>query len=165
MTRDGRIQTGLALFVPCGLRALRSLKIAGAIIRTAVALIRPPISAYKKAPLKARLVVYGAQGRSKINSLEAFYPLRASRVALFENCWRNYSNHGGSHPTPDLCIQKSPAESEACCVWCPGAESNHRHEDFQSSALPTELPGHILTCLPCLHTSRLNHNYILICCA
>ena len=25
--------------------------------------------------------------------------------------------------------------------WCPGAESNHRHEDFQSSALPTELPG------------------------
>ena len=26
--------------------------------------------------------------------------------------------------------------------WCPGAESNHRHEDFQSSALPTELPGH-----------------------
>ena len=27
-------------------------------------------------------------------------------------------------------------------VWCPGAESNHRHADFQSAALPTELPGH-----------------------
>ena len=26
-------------------------------------------------------------------------------------------------------------------LWCPGAESNHRHEDFQSTALPTELPG------------------------
>ena len=26
--------------------------------------------------------------------------------------------------------------------WCPRAESNHRHEDFQSSALPTELQGH-----------------------
>ncbi len=25
--------------------------------------------------------------------------------------------------------------------WCPGAESNHRHCDFQSHALPTELPG------------------------
>ena len=26
--------------------------------------------------------------------------------------------------------------------WCPGAESNSRHRDFQSRALPTELPGH-----------------------
>ena len=25
--------------------------------------------------------------------------------------------------------------------WCPGADSNHRHCDFQSHALPTELPG------------------------
>ena len=25
--------------------------------------------------------------------------------------------------------------------WCPGEESNHRHRDFQSRALPTELPG------------------------
>src|SRR5688572_15770714 len=25
--------------------------------------------------------------------------------------------------------------------WCPGAGSNHRHCDFQSHALPTELPG------------------------
>ena len=25
--------------------------------------------------------------------------------------------------------------------WCPGADLNHRHEDFQSTALPTELPG------------------------
>src|SRR3546814_9724958 len=26
--------------------------------------------------------------------------------------------------------------------WCPGTESNRRHGDFQSPALPTELPGH-----------------------
>ena len=34
--------------------------------------------------------------------------------------------------------------------WCPGADSNHRHEDFQSTALPTELPGHTepLKCTP-----------------
>lgn len=25
--------------------------------------------------------------------------------------------------------------------WCPGPESNQRHRDFQSRALPTELPG------------------------
>ena len=30
---------------------------------------------------------------------------------------------------------------EATEKWCPGAESNHRHCDFQSHALPTELPG------------------------
>ncbi len=28
-------------------------------------------------------------------------------------------------------------------TWCRRAESNRRHEDFQSSALPTELPRHI----------------------
>ena len=27
---------------------------------------------------------------------------------------------------------------------CPEPESNQRHEDFQSSALPTELSGHLI---------------------
>ena len=29
----------------------------------------------------------------------------------------------------------------ASTTWCPGAESNHRHEDFQSTALPLSYPG------------------------
>ena len=29
--------------------------------------------------------------------------------------------------------------------WCPGPESNQRHVDFQSVALPTELPRHMAT--------------------
>ena len=29
--------------------------------------------------------------------------------------------------------------------WCLGAESNHRHVDFQSTALPTELPRLVAT--------------------
>ena len=28
-------------------------------------------------------------------------------------------------------------------IWCPGPELNQRHADFQSAALPTELPGQI----------------------
>src|SRR5713101_7355153 len=45
-------------------------------------------------------------------------------------------------PTP------SPFETENCQLrtdnseWCPGTELNRRHTDFQSVALPTELPGH-----------------------
>src|SRR5881296_272297 len=31
-----------------------------------------------------------------------------------------------------------------CAVQWPGAESNCRHADFQSAALPTELPGRIM---------------------
>ena len=33
--------------------------------------------------------------------------------------------------------------SSLCCAWCLRSESNQRHEDFQSSALPTELQRHI----------------------
>lgn len=33
------------------------------------------------------------------------------------------------------------AESGVSVFWCPGTESNRRHGDFQSPALPTELPG------------------------
>ncbi len=29
-------------------------------------------------------------------------------------------------------------------LWCLEAESNHRHEDFQSSALPTELSRQVV---------------------
>jgi hypothetical protein len=38
-------------------------------------------------------------------------------------------------------IEKANREGLALNRWWPGAESNHRHADFQSAALPTELPG------------------------
>ena len=39
--------------------------------------------------------------------------------------------------------------------WWPEVESNHRHEDFQSSALPTELSGHT-ACLTLAASGVLN---------
>jgi hypothetical protein len=37
--------------------------------------------------------------------------------------------------------ERRARERTSAIRWCPGAESNHRHCDFQSHALPTELPG------------------------
>ena len=40
-------------------------------------------------------------------------------------------------PKPEEIVTKLHWE----VLWCPGAESNHRHEDFQSTALPLSYPG------------------------
>ena len=46
------------------------------------------------------------------------------------------SRRGGAPATEHLIALPGSGSS-----WCPGAGSNHRHCDFQSHALPTELPG------------------------
>ena len=43
----------------------------------------------------------------------------------------------------EQCKTKSSADAEL--YWCPETESNCRHGDFQSPALPTELSGQIIT--------------------
>ena len=42
----------------------------------------------------------------------------------------------------DLKIEKVLLQAGPIKKWCRGAESNCRHVDFQSTALPTELPRH-----------------------
>ena len=43
--------------------------------------------------------------------------------------------------------------------WCPEADSNHRHKDFQSFALPTELPGHKVTYVDREKSYKCPENY------
>ena len=50
------------------------------------------------------------------------------------------------HKKRDLAsLAKSPKQLDK--LWCRGPESNWGHEDFQSTALPTELPRHNLDCI------------------
>ncbi len=37
--------------------------------------------------------------------------------------------------------KKTPQKGSFLTLWWRGAESNRRHKDFQSFALPTELPS------------------------
>ena len=44
------------------------------------------------------------------------------------------------------CMKLNTAEQKPLFLFeCPVPESNQRHEDFQSSALPTELTGRLIT--------------------
>src|SRR6266542_5592370 len=48
----------------------------------------------------------------------------------------NYPDTGGRYKTLPMCPEWTRE------IWWPRAELNHRHTDFQSAALPTELLGH-----------------------
>ena len=59
-----------------------------------------------------------------------------------------WSGLRGSNPPPRpwqgraLPNELNPHLRQRTCRWCLRSESNQRHEDFQSSALPTELQRH-----------------------
>ena len=58
-----------------------------------------------------------------------------------------------------LCLEpKSPEHfcSGLLRIWCPDSESNQGHEDFQSSALPTELSGRQLNKILSLKTASVS---------
>jgi hypothetical protein len=58
--------------------------------------------------------------------------------------WPESNRHGFPHDF-ESCASANSATSAIFAVtsWWLGTESNRRHEDFQSSALPTELPSHV----------------------
>lgn len=56
-----------------------------------------------------------------------------------------YSNQGFKNVTlvkKDMKKKKATHYAWPLKAWCPEPESNQRHVDFQSTALPTELPRH-----------------------
>ena len=68
------------------------------------------------------------------------FGLRVNRHRLARRWQRTAQRRGpASHAmtSHQIVVQRGKAWK-----WCPGAGSNHRHCDFQSHALPTELPGH-----------------------
>ena len=76
-----------------------------------------------------------------------FFVLRINRRLVSEiekkrKCLRRYE------------FERNWFKKNALKKWCPDAESNHGHGDFQSPALPTELSGRILRLTLALEVNR-----------
>src|SRR6266566_2897556 len=72
--------------------------------------------------------------RSRRGSEGHFTRRLACGGSVAEIIWQ--SKLGELNPWADFACRFAPRE-----IWWPRAELNHRHKDFQSSALPTELLG------------------------
>ncbi len=80
------------------------------------------------------------EGVTLLDALEDRISLEEARAALLESQEERDSFLGED--------QEGVAALEGRVWMWPGTESNRRHEDFQSSALPTELPGQEFEILP-----------------
>ncbi len=68
---------------------------------------------------------------------------RRHRPTRYVRYNRASSPSGGKTLGRRIAVTATPSFTTDCREeWCPGVESNYRHHDFQSCALPTELPGH-----------------------
>ena len=72
-------------------------------------------------------------------------------VYPFVNQWNHLAH---LETTPNLIVERTltfqgiivlilleKTQDSCASDWCPGADLNHRHEDFQSTALPLSYPG------------------------
>ena len=117
------------------------------------AIARPRVMDHPRAEPRGdgrRAVGRARNRRRTTSSLRSRTARIASPMRSASSCamMKTESGSGAAAVIGDLriCGRSGPASSSATFRrsegWCPGAESNHRHCDFQSHALPTELPGH-----------------------
>jgi putative transposase len=66
---------------------------------------------------------------------------KASQLSIRAACVWSFIYFKCPASVPWRINKKSPHRCEPYSIWWPGTESNCRHADFQSAALPTELPG------------------------
>ena len=84
--------------------------------------------------------------RRPTNSL-ALFRVSAPNTVRAGATWYDIRNQNCFHPyrapfdVREAATQQKTGDRKR--RWCPGAELNHRHTDFQSVALPTELPGRL----------------------
>jgi hypothetical protein len=80
-------------------------------------------------------------GPRQVDQAALFYEFSLERHVPATPLPRSIDRQAGSINSLTLliCFQDKGLKA----TWCPGAGSNHRHCDFQSHALPTELPGQV----------------------
>jgi hypothetical protein len=96
------------------------------------------------------MAVAGTRYRERygpISDLARFRVVAANTVpARAMRCYIGNENYSGRYRAIFWIGARVTRQREAADQgrrWCPGAELNHRHTDFQSVALPTELPGRL----------------------
>jgi hypothetical protein len=82
------------------------------------------------------IVVIGKRGPLVDSALEA-------EKVLFVAASANQMSRSLETRSASRVAYSPKANPDVFGEWWPGTESNRRHGDFQSPALPTELPGHL----------------------
>lgn len=80
------------------------------------------------------IVAFRLEAGAAMNGIVSITAPAEPGFALSHDAWRSWNR-------PEKLASADAGERRQTAGWCPGAESNHRHCDFQSHALPTELPG------------------------
>ena len=84
-----------------------------------------------------RTLIRGEGEVAVVGTVSSCFP-KASSISATPLCSRPVELRGSQDRLLDGLLAFQGVENK----WCPGTESNRRHCDFQSHALPTELPGH-----------------------